>query len=137
MSSDIVEVTGHTITGVPGRFLLDARHNHLVSDSRFGPAESIQAGELLLSALASCAMANIQSNADIDNITIATIHVQATHQRATQDPTHYDNTTLRIDIHGTGQAIAEALAARFAATCPIYNTIRRGSGIDLIVHANP
>lgn len=137
MSNDIVEVSGHTITHVPGRFLLDARHNHLVSDSRFGPAESVQAGELLLSALVSCAMANIQSNAATDDITIGTIHVHATHQRGTQDPTRYDDTTVRIDIDGTDQATAEALAARFAATCPIYNTIRRGSGISLVVNANP
>ncbi|MTE17362.1 OsmC family protein [Nocardia aurantiaca] len=137
MSNDVVEVHGHTIADVPGRYLLDARHNHFVSDSRFGPAESVQAGELLLSALASCAMANIQTNADNDNIAIGAIRITVTHRRGAHDPTRYDFTHLRIDIHDTDQARADALAARFTATCPIYNTIRRGSGIDLTVHAHP
>ncbi|MEU7769356.1 OsmC family protein [Nocardia sp. NPDC049190] len=136
MSTDVVEVSGQTVAGVPGRFLLHARENHLVTDSRFGPAEAIQAGELLLAALTSCAMANIQSNAGADGIAIDAIDVRATHKRGTADVTRYDFTTVSIDIHGVGQATAEALAARFVETCPIYNTVRRGSGIELVVNGS-
>ncbi|MFD9669377.1 OsmC family protein [Rhodococcus sp. NPDC059968] len=133
MSADVVEVAGYTLVGVPGRFLLDARRNHLVTDSRFGPAEAIQAGELLLAALTSCAMANIQANAEADGITVDAIDVRATHRRGTADVTRYDFTTVHIHIRGVDQVTAEFLAEKFVSTCPIYNTIRRGSGIELVV----
>ncbi|AHK31516.1 redox protein [Rhodococcus opacus PD630] len=136
MTSDVAEVSGHTVSGVPGRFILDARENHLVSDSRFGPAEAVQAGELLLAAIVSCAMANIQSNAEADDIGVEHIEVLASHRRGMADPTRYDFTEVRIEIHGVDQPTADSLAAKFAASCPIYNTIRRGSGIELTVTAH-
>ncbi|KXF55166.1 redox protein [Rhodococcus sp. SC4] len=136
MTSDVAEVSGHTVSGVPGRFILDARENHLVSDSRFGPAEAVQAGELLLAAIVSCAMANIQSNAEADEIGVEHIEVHASHRRGAADPTRYDFTEVRIEIHGVDQPTADSLAAKFAASCPIYNTIRRGSGIALTVTAH-
>ncbi|MFF2113972.1 OsmC family protein [Rhodococcus koreensis] len=137
VTSDVAQVFGHTVAGTPGRFILDARENHLVSDSRFGPAEAIQAGELLLAAVTSCAMANIQSNAEADDIPVTHIEVYASHRRGSADPTRYEFTEVRIDIRGVDQSTADALAAKFAASCPIYNTIRRGSGIELIVTAQP
>ncbi|MDH6292287.1 hypothetical protein ACNJ7E_18380 [Rhodococcus sp. NM-2] len=41
-----------------------------------------------------------------------------------------------IEIHGVEQPTADSLAAKFEASCPIYNTIRRGSGIELTVTAH-
>ena len=120
--SNVAVVTGHTIAGRPGRYVLDARANHLVSDSRLGPGESIQAGELLLSALASCAMANFEANAAAEGL-------------GTIDPTRYDFTHVTITVDGVEQADADTLAARFVASCPIYNTIRRGGNIELMVIA--
>ncbi|MFC0447459.1 OsmC family protein [Rhodococcus jostii] len=136
MTTDVVEVAGHTLVDRPGRFLLDARGNHLVTDSRFGPAEAVQAGELLLAALTSCAMANIQANAEADGIAVDSIEVRATHRRGTADVTRYDFTTVHIHIHGVDQAAAELLADKFVSTCPIYNTVRRGSGIELVVNGS-
>ena len=60
--ADAVSITGRT-TDTEGRFLVTARTNHFVSDARTGPAEAVQAGELLLSSLASCALGNIQIHA--------------------------------------------------------------------------
>ena len=133
---NVAAVSGHTIAGVPGRFVLDARANHLVTDSRFGPGESIQAGELLLSALASCAMANFEANATELELPLAGIRVEASHARGSEDPTRYDFTRVTITTSGVDQAAAEILCERFVATCPIYNTIRRGSGIELTVLAS-
>ncbi|WP_043807242.1 OsmC family protein [Rhodococcus triatomae] len=131
----IASVSGHTIAGVPGRFVLDARTNHLVSDSRLGPGESIQAGELLLSAVVSCAMANFEANATELGIPVTSIAVDAEHARGTADPTRYEFTRIRVTVRGVAQSAADALGERFVATCPIYNTIRRGSGAELTVTA--
>ncbi|WP_068156662.1 OsmC family protein [Rhodococcus phenolicus] len=133
--ANVAAVSGHTIAGVPGRFVIDARANHLVTDSRFGPGESIQAGELLLSALVSCAMANFESNAQELGMAVSGIHVDASHARGSADPTRYDFTRVTISVRGVDQAAADVLGERFVATCPIYNTIRRGSGIELTVLA--
>lgn len=132
-ASNIARISGHTIAGVPGRFVIDARSNHLVSDSRLGPGESIQAGELLLSALASCAMANFEANARELGVPVTGITVDAEHARGSADPTRYDHTRVTVTVRGVDQAAADTLGDRFVATCPIYNTIRRGSGIDLTV----
>ncbi|CRK50469.1 Redox protein [Rhodococcus sp. RD6.2] len=128
-------VSGHTIAGVPGRFVLGARTNHLVTDSRLGPGEAVQAGELFLSALASCAMANFEATAHELGVPLTGISVDAQHRRGTEDPTRYDFTRLTITVRGVEQRDADALGARFVATCPIYNTIRRGGGVDLAVVA--
>lgn len=134
-ASNVATVSGHTIAGVPGRFVIDARTNHLVTDSRFGPGESIQAGELLLSALASCAMANFEANAQELGLRVTGISVEAAHARGREDPTRYDFTRATITVSGVNQAAADVLGERFVSTCPIYNTIRRGSGIELTVVA--
>lgn len=131
----IVAVAGRTIAGVAGRYLLDARTNHLVTDSRMGPAEAITAGELLLAAMTSCAMSNIQANAEADGISVTDVVVTASHRRGVADQTRYDFHLLEIAIHGVDQAAADALASKFVASCPIYNTIRRGGGIELVVTA--
>ncbi|MDV2475003.1 OsmC family protein [Rhodococcus zopfii] len=135
-ASNVAAVSGHTIAGVPGRFVIDARANHLVTDSRFGPGESIQAGELLLSALASCAMANVEANAQELGLPLTGIRVEASHARGGEDPTRYDFTRFTITTSGVDQAAADVLRDRFVSTCPIYNTIRRGGGIELTVLAS-
>ncbi len=120
-----------TSAGAPGRFVLSARGNHFVSDSRLADGEAVHAGELLLSALASCALANIEHNAASDGLELDALTARASHVRGTDDPTVYDRTLLELEIHGPGVRDAEELATKFVATCPIYNTIRRGSGVEL------
>ncbi|MFF0818434.1 OsmC family protein [Rhodococcus sp. NPDC003318] len=131
----VATVSGHTIAGVPGRFVIDARTNHLVTDSRLGPGESIQAGELLLSAVVSCAMANFEATAQDLGLPVTGVTVDASHARGVEDPTRYDFTRIAITVRGVDQSAADLLGERFVATCPIYNTIRRGSGIELTVAA--
>ncbi|MQY31437.1 OsmC family protein [Nocardia aurantia] len=129
-------VTGHTITGVAGRFVLDARTNHLVTDSRFGTGESIRAGELLLGALVSCALANIENNAATTGLPVTGVRASATHARDIEDPTRYDHTRMTVHISGVDRPTAEKLAEHYRATCPIYNTVLRGGGIELTVFAD-
>ncbi|MEU1982031.1 hypothetical protein [Nocardia sp. NPDC019395] len=43
----------------------------------------------------------------------------------------YRSTLLEIGIETVGDADGWALVDNFVATCPIYNTVRRGSGIEV------
>ncbi|MDC3724473.1 OsmC family protein [Rhodococcus sp. Rp3] len=126
-------VTG-TVTTETGRFVVSARSNHLVTDSRLAGGEAVHAGELLLAALTSCAMANFEHNAKEDGLRIDGIVTRAAHTRGTVDPTRYDRTVLEIEVSGVEYEDAFALGRKFVAACPIYNTIKRGSGIELTIN---
>lgn len=118
----------------PGRFIVSARANHLVSDSRLVGGEAIHAGELLLAALASCALANIENRAATEGLPAVRVTVTASHTRDEDDPTYYRRTVLEIGIAGVGDTDGWALVDNFVATCPIYNTVRRGSGIEVTLN---
>ncbi|MGW6333242.1 OsmC family protein [Nocardia rhamnosiphila] len=120
----------------PGRFIVSARANHLVSDSRLVGGEAIHAGELLLAALASCALANIENRAAAEGVPAVRVTATASHTRDEGDPTYYRRTVLEIGITGVGDAQGWALVDNFVATCPIYNTVRRGSGIDVTLNGS-
>jgi len=126
-------VTG-TVTTETGRFVVSARSNHLVTDSRLSGGEAVHAGELLLAALVSCAMANFEHHAQQGGLRIDGIVVRAAHTRGTVDPTRYDRTVLEIEVSGVEFEDAFALSRKFVASCPIYNTIKRGSGIELTIN---
>ena len=129
-------VTG-TVTSEAGRFVVSARSNHFVTDSRLAGREAVHAGELLLAALTSCAMDNFGHNAALDGLPVGGIVARAAHTRGAVDPTRYDSTVLEIEVRGVGQDDAMALARKFVAACPIYNTIERGSGIELTINGQP
>ncbi|GGL32000.1 OsmC family protein [Nocardia jinanensis] len=118
----------------PGRFIVSARANHLVSDSRPAEGEAIHAGELLLAALASCALANIENRAAETGFAGVRVTATASHTRHEDDPTYYRRTLLEIGIEGAGDPDGWALVDNFVATCPIYNTVRRGSGIEVVLN---
>ncbi|WP_328396066.1 OsmC family protein [Nocardia sp. NBC_00416] len=121
-------------TTAPGRFIVSARANHLVSDSRLTGGEAIHAGELLLAALASCALANIENRAAESGFGVVGVTATASHTRGVEDPTRYARTLLEIGIGALDDSRGWALVDNFVATCPIYNTVRRGSGIEITLN---
>jgi uncharacterized OsmC-like protein len=129
-AGDVVSVTGRT-TDTQGRFLVTARTNHFVSDARTGPAQAVQAGELLLSALASCALSNIQLHAQERGSGLTGGQADISYKRNPQDPTRYEYIRLDLRLEGVTQEEAEALAGLFSASCPIYNTLRRGGHVEI------
>ncbi|MEU8726320.1 OsmC family protein [Streptomyces antimycoticus] len=133
-AGDIVSIIGRT-TDTQGRFLVTARSNHFVSDARTGPAEAVQAGELLLSSLASCSLSNVQVHAQerASGLTGAQAHVA--YERDPQDPTRYACIRLDLRLNGVTQEEAETLAGLFTESCPIYNTLRRGGNVVIAVRA--
>lgn len=131
-AADITSITGRT-TDIPGRFLVTARTNHFVSDSRTGPAEAVQAGELLLSALASCSLGNIQLHAAERGFGLTGGRADVSYQRDPQDPTRYTYLRIELLLEGVGQDEADILAGLFTGSCPIYNTLRRGGTVEVAV----
>ena len=119
------------LAGEPGRYLLSARTNHLVSDSRYGPAEAITAGELLVAALVSCALSNVTTHGTELGADITDAHVEVVSERDPDDETRYRTITITVDIPRAPRPQAQEIVNRFTATCPIYNTIRRGGPITV------
>ncbi len=136
-----VRVSGVS-TDTPGRFVLSAGTRHYVSDARVttgGPGEAVNAGELLLSALTSCALAVIQHHAHDQGWAVGRVRVEAEFTRDSDDGTRYADVVVRAALPDLDRDRAQALLDRFTATCPIYNTLRRGgpARAELVVGAVP
>ncbi|MEF9907151.1 OsmC family protein [Streptomyces sp. P9-A2] len=129
-AGDITSITGRT-TDTPGRLLVTARTNHFVSDARTGPGEAVQAGELLLSSLASCSLSNIQLHAEERGSGLTGGRAEVSYQRDPQDPTRYTYLRIELLLEGVDQDEADVLVGLFTDSCPIYNTLRRGGHVDV------
>jgi uncharacterized OsmC-like protein len=130
---EIVTSIGRTI-GLDGRFLISAGHNHFVSDAKVvggGPGDAVRAGELLLSALASCALSVIQSHAGTLGVSLGLACVSATFKRDVADMTRYEYIRLQFQLDSVAREIGVALVQRFTEVCPIYNTLRRGGNVEV------
>ncbi|WP_030743200.1 OsmC family protein [Streptomyces sp. NRRL F-5135] len=128
-------ITGRT-TDTLGRLLVTARSNHFVSDARTGPAEAVQAGELLLAALASCSLSNIQLHAREEAFGLTYSQADVSYERDPDDPTRYAWIRLELRLTGVREEEAEELVRHFTGSCPIYNTLHRGSHVVISVHAD-
>lgn len=130
-----VSVRGSLI-GLHGRFLVNARHNAFLSDTKTtsgGPGEALQAGELLLAALVSCSLGIIQRQAKALDVPLPHAEVVVSSKRSVEDTTGYEYIRLDIKLPGIDRPVAEALVAKFTDTCPIYNTLRRGGNVEVVI----
>jgi len=119
-----------------GRFLVSARQNHFVSDARAsagGPGDAVQAGELLLAALASCGLGLVQKEARARDVQLRSAEAEVSFQRDPQDSTRYASIRLAFVLEGVDLPVAQALVDAFTGACPIYNTLRRGGPIEATV----
>jgi uncharacterized OsmC-like protein len=132
--ADVTTVSAAT-TRVNGRFIIDANGTHFVSDTRAsigGPGEAVQAGELLLSALASCGLGLIQTHARGQGIELGEVAIAAAFKRHADDPTRYDYIRLAVAFEDRiSHQTADACIKHFTDNCPIYNTLRRGGPISI------
>lgn len=120
-----------------GRYLLSARDQHLVADatrSRGGPGEAWSAGELLLSALITCANAVIESVALERGIALRDARVDASCAADEERAGHYAYIRLAFHLQGPLQEEAEQLVAAFTSICPIYGTLSRGAPVTIAVN---
>lgn len=131
-AADAVTSVEARSTATTGRYVVSAGTRHFVSDARAasgGPGEAVTAGELLLAALASCALAVIQQHARELGVALPAASTDVQFKRDAQDGTRYEYIRLRADLPGVPRVQAQALLERFTATCPIYNTLRRGGTV--------
>lgn len=134
LSVDVTSVAAGT-TRIHGRFLVSSNGKHFVSDTRAaigGPGEAVQAGELLLSALASCGLGLIQAHAKSRGIDLGDVGTTAAFKRNVDDPTRYDYVKLVVTFERrTDEDVADNCIRHFTDNCPIYNTLRRGGPISI------
>jgi uncharacterized OsmC-like protein len=129
---EVVTVHGSE-SGHAGPFVISAGRNHFVSDTRAaigGPGEAVTAGELLLSALASCALGLVQRHAAALGVPLSGGSIVASYKRDTEDPTRYAYIQLSFHLAGIDREAGWALIKHSADRCPIYNTLRRGGQVE-------
>jgi uncharacterized OsmC-like protein len=129
---EVVSVVGRA-TATAGRFIVSAGRNHLVSDARAGvggPGEAVNAGELLLAALASCGLALVQKAAAERRVRLDAPAVAVSFKRDASDATRYEYIRIEFDLPRVTRAAGQALLEAFTGHCPIYNTLKRGGRVE-------
>ena len=118
-----------------GRVLVAARDQHLVVDGPVQnkcPGEAITPGEMLLAAVASCAVELIQVLARQLEMPLRSVSADI---NAVQDPgapvypdvNVFNTVSLRLELAGVDDAQAEELVGRFKRRCPIYGTVSKAT----------
>ena len=125
-----------TSTAMPGRHLIDARHNHFVADSteaRGGRGEAPVATELFLASLATCALAVITDQARQRGLAAHEYRAEVSTRPDPADTTRFERIDFKFHLPGIAKADAEALVEAFTAVCPIYNTAARTTPVSIAV----
>ena len=131
----IQAVTSH-LSGQQGRFLLQARDQHLVVDAsqtRGGPGEAWQAAELLMGALVTCSNAVITEQARLDGVALPALSIDASCEPDPDQPGHYRFIQLNYLFSDTSQTHAEKWVNQFKLVCPIYGSLSRGAPVSITV----
>ncbi|NLZ10967.1 MAG: OsmC family protein [Alcaligenaceae bacterium] len=120
-----------------GRYLLNARDQHLVvdaSESRGGQGQAWQAAELLLGALQTCSHAVIGDEAAKRNWVGYGLKIEARSETDDDRPGHYRVIELDYRFTGLNEHQAQELVDTFTAVCPIYGSLARGSNVTIRIH---
>lgn len=128
------------LTSAPGRFLLQARQQHLVVDSsteRGGAGEAWQAAELLLGALITCSNAVITEQARNSEQALPDLQITASCEADKDNPGHYLYIRLDYLFSGVELSTAQHWVDAFTNICPIYGSLSRGAPVQITVHTQP
>lgn len=128
------------LSNEPGRGLLTVRGQHLVTDSPptlGGPNEAANPVELLLSALAGCAVFVCERAARELGIDLKTIHVTAAGEFDPRgvcgepfDP-RFQSFKVRFVLEGPDAAQCELLLNAFRTRCPVFSTLSRAAPVEI------
>ena len=130
------------LSNEPGRSLLTVRGQHFVSDSPpvlGGPNEAPNPVELLLSALAACAVFICERAAQ--ELGIPLVSVSAT-VAGDFDPRgvcgeafdpRFQAFRVRLVMDGADAAQRAALVHAFKTRCPVYATLARAAEVEVVV----
>jgi uncharacterized OsmC-like protein len=130
------------LSNEPGRALLTLRGQHVVTDSPptlGGPNEAANPVELLLSALAGCAVFVCERAAKELGIGLTAIHVTAAGEFDPRgvcgepfDP-RFQSFKVRLALDGADAAQSEQLLQAFKTRCPVYTTLSRAAPVEIIL----
>lgn len=128
------------LSNEPGRALLSARGQHFVADSPpplGGPNEAANPVELLLSALAACAVFVCERAAREMGFDLKAVSATAAGEfdprgvcGEPHDP-RFQSFKLRLVLEGPERAECEALVQAFRSRCPVYATLSRAAPVEI------
>jgi len=98
-------------SGVLGRSLNSARHQHFVLDSPSGPNEALTNGEAFLAGISSCGVTLIEKHAHDTGVPLRSMAVVIEGIRADAAPNRFQAIRVSFEMRGVDQAGAEALVA--------------------------
>ncbi|HEX7788459.1 MAG TPA: OsmC family protein [Methylomirabilota bacterium] len=96
-------------SGVLGRSLNSARHQHFVLDSPSGPNEAITNGEAFLAGISSCGVTLIEKHAHDTGVPLARIDVVIDGIRSNATPNRFQSIHVKFTLRGIDQATARSL----------------------------
>ena len=129
------------LSNEPGRGLVTIRGQHLVTDSPpplGGPNEAANPVELLLSALAGCAVFVCERAAREMGIALRTVVATAAGDFDPRgvcgeavDP-RFQALRVRLELDGPDAAQCDALVRAFRTRCPVYATLSRAVPVEIV-----
>jgi uncharacterized OsmC-like protein len=130
------------LSNEPGRALLTIRGQHVVTDAPptlGGPNEAPNPVELLLSALAGCAVFVCERAAREMGFELRAISVTAAGEFDPRgvcgepfDP-RFQSFKVRLALEGPDAAQSEVLVQAFKTRCPVYTTLSRAAPVEIIL----
>lgn len=130
------------LSNEPGRALITIRGQHVVTDSPptlGGPNEAPNPVEMLLSALAGCAVFVCECAAREMGVELRAIHAAVAGEFDPRgvcgeafDP-RFEAFKLRLQLEGPDAAQCEQLVQAFKARCPVYATLSRAAPIEIVL----
>lgn len=130
------------LSNQPGRAVLTVRGQHLVTDSPptlGGPNEATNPVELLLSALAACAVFVCERAAQEMDIALRSVSVTAAGDFDPRgvcgepvDP-RFQGFQVRLSLDGPDAPQCEQLLQAFKTRCPVYTTLSRAAPVDVML----
>jgi len=128
------------LSNEPGRALVTARGQHFVTDSPpplGGPNESANPVELLLAALAGCAVFVCERTAQEMGVALKAVSVTAAGDFDPRgvcgeavDPC-FQAIRVRLALEGPDAAQREALVKAFKTRCPVLTTLSRAAPVEI------
>lgn len=98
-------------SGVLGRSLNSARHQHFVLDSPSGPNEAITNGEAFLAGISSCGVTLIEKHAHDTGVPLASMEVVIEGMRSDAAPNRFQAIHVKFALRGVDEGTARSLVA--------------------------
>jgi uncharacterized OsmC-like protein len=96
-------------SGVLGRSLNSARHQHFVLDSPSGPNDAITTGEAFQAAISSCGVTHIEKHAHDTGVPLQSMDVVIEGIRSDAAPNRFQAIHVKFALRGVDQVTAQAL----------------------------